>query len=66
MDGFIYDDENDVEENDIHFYRQFDQEILLSDDDDGDEIYFNNDDEEIDEIIMAMEEPEPAQELSPD
>ena len=67
MDGFIY-DEDDVEENDADFYRQFDQEIILSDDDDG-EIYFNNDDDddEIDEIIMTLEEPEPAQEeeLSP-
>ena len=64
MDGFIYDDdENDVEENDVHFYRQFHQEFILSNDDDidDDEIYFNNDDndDEINEIILMIDKTEP-------
>ena len=69
MEGFICDDsENEIEENDVHFYRQFDQEIeIFSDDDDEDENYFDDDDDdEIDEMILAMDEPEPKEKLSAD
>ena len=56
MDGFLYDDGED-DEQDVNFYCRFDRQRS------SDEIHLS--DNEVDEIMMTLEEPEP-QAFSPE